>query len=620
MMEVRAATTESSGERGRGERRGWRRFDVAAILLLVAFSLALRLPTLDTPALNPDESQYESTASYLADTGTSPFALVYHIAGTFALFTLVAQWFGPYAIWPVRTLVLLIDVGVAVLLYRMVGRETNRWCGLLAGTVFVHYNRFHEGLTANREWFAFFNDTATTEIYTWSVNRDGRRRVILLFVAGLLSAMALWFKLQAGYILLTVPALLVWDGLRRGGGGRALRGIVAYGIGGVTSTALYLGAYAAADNLGPFLTTTVADWRTYVVENRPLPAAERPGTLLLYARQFLADRPGIGFLLAAYATCLLAVAGAFLGRIGRPFPDRWGIGGPVQRAFVLYLVTAMMAVQMGQRFFAHYFIFFAPAVAALVAFAAYQSKLLDDGNRWIRTGGAVLLAAALGTRLWGTVSESPRTRFELWPLAGLSPVLAIAIATLLVYWLWRPRRHLRRTLIAYLCLEVALLTLTAQVRPRPSALPYHAQRYDQLVTFLRSQAEEGDRLFVWGWAPEIYTLSRLEAASQFTICMYLVGDYSRMANPRLDTDMETLLLSDLRQRRPKFFVDASRRSWTMEETGQPWIYDLRLYRDSALTDYLTTEYTPAAMLDNCVVHIRRTPNEPDRPAGGDAPP
>jgi hypothetical protein len=84
--------------------------------------------------------------------------------------------------------------------------------------------------------------------------------------------------------------------------------------------------------------------------------------------------------------------------------------------------------------------------------------------------------------------------------------------------------------------------------------------------------------------------------------------------------METLLLSDLRQRRPKFFVDASRRSWTMEETGQPWIYDLRLYRDSALTDYLTTEYTPAAMLDNCVVHIRRTPNEPDRPAGGDAPP
>ena len=59
--------------------------DLFCILLLAVLSLTLWLPVLGAVSLNPDESQYEATASFLVTSGTSAF-LPNGAPGMFGLF------------------------------------------------------------------------------------------------------------------------------------------------------------------------------------------------------------------------------------------------------------------------------------------------------------------------------------------------------------------------------------------------------------------------------------------------------------------------------------------------------------------------------------------------------
>ena len=85
--------------------------DGLCFLVLAVTCLLLRVPSLDRVSLNPDESQYEATASYLAATGSSAF-LPYGTPGTFLVFKIMTQLFGPYPMFEVRVLVQLICLGV----------------------------------------------------------------------------------------------------------------------------------------------------------------------------------------------------------------------------------------------------------------------------------------------------------------------------------------------------------------------------------------------------------------------------------------------------------------------------------------------------------------------------
>jgi len=71
------------------------------------------VPSLDRVSLDPAESQYEATASYLVATGASPFSYALGTPGTFALFTLATRVFGPYSMFEIRLLVQLMALGLA---------------------------------------------------------------------------------------------------------------------------------------------------------------------------------------------------------------------------------------------------------------------------------------------------------------------------------------------------------------------------------------------------------------------------------------------------------------------------------------------------------------------------
>jgi hypothetical protein len=69
--------------------------------------------------------------------------------------------------------------------------------------------------------------------------------------------------------------------------------------------------------------------------------------------------------------------------------------------------------------------------------------------------------------------------------------------------------------------------------------------------------------------------------------------------------MADLLMRDLERRPPRFIVDAWRRSWTMVESSDPWLYQIDLYPGFELGDYIETHYEYVGRHDDCDLYRRR---------------
>lgn len=580
---------------------------MALLLLLVLACLALRLPSLDRVALNPDESQYEATASYLLGTGRSAFSLTYGVPGTIAVYRAVAAVFGPYSMWAIRVLVLCICALMAWLLYAIGRAAGSRLAGFAAALVLVYLNVGFEGLSANREWFAGGLVLAGVWLALRADRDAGARRLWLLAASGFVSGMALWFKLQAGYIVLTVPLFLVW----RAWADRRWRGLVwqvgCYAAGGWAATGTYLAFLGLGGGLSGYLEFMSVYWRGYVGDNAAV-AASNAQDGADYLARFVGGLSGRAFFLVAYATAGTWVAA----QARRRFRER---GNAAPRAapddatlamFVVYLAFAMLAVQMGQRFFSHYYLLMLPAVAGLFGVACGRLARRDR-PAMLRLTLAGLVVAALLLDLVLKLRDQPLPRLlTLWPASAAALAYLVLFVLVLAWGALRPRAHLRRTALGLLLLETALLVARTQLAAPPRSLPHHPDAFPELVARLRAESHPGDRLFVWGWLPEIYSLTRLEAASHYTISQYIVGDYhAGAAAGRLDARRAAALMTDLEQRRPRFVVDAWRRSWTMAASGDPAIYRLDRYPDFGLTRLLRERYDLVGTFDGCALYVRR---------------
>lgn len=579
------------------------RTDLVLLLILVVVCLALRLPVVDRVALNPDESQYEATASYLLATDTSAFSLTYGVPGTIALYRAVGTICGPYSMWAMRVLVTCVCVLMAILLY-LVGRGAGSSpAGFLAALVFVHHNAGFEGLSANREWFAGGLILLGAWLCLVAV-RAGSRQLPLLLLSGFVSGLALWFKLQAGYIVLTVPLFLLWRAWAARSWRRLPWDVGGYAVGGVLATAIYLGLLALGGGLSGYLEFISVFWRGYVDRNAAVAGTAEGGATLGYLGRYLGALPGRSIFLVAYATATAWIVSQVVRRLRRRPTS--GPGDPTIAMFVIYLGTAMLAVQMGQRFFAHYYLLMLPPIAALFG-GACGFFLRRVGPTAVRRGLAAAAVALLLVDLAFKLRGLPLPRLlTLWPASAPALVYLLLVVAWLGYGATRPVAHLRRVALGLLLLEVGLLVAQTQLAPPPGSLPHHRTKFSELTTRLRNDADAGDRLFVWGWLPEIYSLSRLEAASQFTISQYIVGDYySAPAAPALDSQHAEMLMRDLRERRPRFVVDAWRRSWTMAASGDPSIYRLERYPEFELPRFLERHYDLAGTYDGCDLYVRR---------------
>jgi len=576
--------------------RDRRALDVAAVIALALAGFVLRAPALHAVALNPDESQYEATASYLLATGRSAFGLPSGVPGTLALYKLVGLLAGPYAVWPMRVLVAGLALLVAGLIFLALRRAGGLAGALLGGAVFLYQNLLFEGHSANREWFAIalILPAALLARRGAALEHGGGRR---LFAAGVLAGLAIWFKLQAGVLALGVPLFLLWDGtVRRTEPRRILRDVGAYAAGGMLAVGVYLLLLASRGGL-------VGYWRFLTTFSEKYVGGNAAETSIDLLERLLLGLPGWRLVLAAYLVAALVVVADLLRAAGRDGLVGRGLGLSLQRLFVSLLVAALVAVQLGQHFFEHYFLLLLPASAALFGLGVdycLRAGVVAPLGRVAGGLGAALLVGDLIVRVgaWNA-GRGPHGGPALLLLA----LFVVASLAVMAWAVVAPSRRLLRAVGALLALEALGLIAAVQLGPPPRSLPFHAVGFDDLVRTIDARRAPDDRLFVWGWAPEIYSLTRMEAASSFSITQYVVGDYrAQHAEPRLDPYYAAALLDDLAARPPRFIVDASRRSWTMAADGQPTLYRLEQYPDFGLVRLLHERYTSLGRYDDCELY------------------
>jgi 4-amino-4-deoxy-L-arabinose transferase-like glycosyltransferase len=582
-------SSQISGESVRAG--GWR--DQAAIAVLLLVGWATRLPSLTRVALNPDESQYESTAAYMLASDLSAFEILHTSAGTYTFYKIFGRLFEPYAMLEVRIAIMLLIIGTALLIYRVVRVEGGPWSGLAAGLVVVLWSVYFEGLTANREWFCNALLVAGSVLFLGSFGRRGRSADAALLASGVLCGAALWFKLHAALLVLPIALLCVWratyDDQRRD----ALRALALYVAGGLSIGVAGMLPFAFEGTLGAYADSIVTDVFGYAGATA---VGGTGGNGWSFGRQFYSEVPGRSLLLAAYGFTAVTFWG-MLSRLFRRDDLAWPLAARLPaELFSLYLVAAMISVTIGQRFFGHYYLFMVPPVAALCGLAIGSLNKAGERTKRVCWTAAVLLGLFAIDRL---ATWTGRVQPSTWVYLAL-------LLTLVLYGLSRPRLRLAAAVAAVLGVEIVFLGVWAIPLLDPPSAPYAGHRFTELSADLIARSRADDRLFVWGWAPEIYSLTRLTPGSQFTISMYLVND--TRSDPQLaeiDPRYERRLMRELHATQPRFIVDASRRSWTMALSGEPWLYDLTRYPEFELNRYLNRHYRPVARHDGCVVYERR---------------
>ncbi len=571
----------------------WNWRDRTALAGLALVGWATRLPSLDRVALNPDESQYESTAAYLLSSDLSAFAIPHTMPGTFAFYEGMARVFGPYPMLEVRVAMMLIVIGLSWMIYSLVREEAGLWSGVAAGLVVPLWSVFFEGLSANREWFCNVLLIAGMGLFLRGFGRRERRGDVALLLSGVFCGAALWFKLQAVVMVLPVAVFCVWRVVGNDGRAAALRALGLYVCGGVAIGLAGMLPFVAEGTLGSYLGSVWIDLWGYAGAGRV--AAD--GSDWSLVDRFYTGIPGRPLLLAVYGFGLLTLGSMAYRTISRRDTGWPIVARPAAQLFVLALLAAMGCVSMGARFFGHYYLFLVPPVAVLLGLAV--GLLVAGTPSRLRVFAAGSLAALLA------IDRAIGWTGALSLAAWVSIVAALLLA---VFALSRPRTRLPLTLGVWIGVEVVFVGLATIGLLHPPSAPDPDHRYREISAALYQRSHPGDRLFVWGWAPEIYSLTQLTPASQFTVSTYLVDDTGPSTEASfIDPGYERLLMDELRVATPRFVVDASRRSWTMARAGDASAYDLERYPAFELNRYLERHYHAVGAFGGCVLYERLAP-------------
>jgi len=587
----------------------WSKIDWLYLAILTAACLAIRVPALDAQWLGVDQQQYLATAAYLHATGDSAFSHPDGPTHTFELYRLLATLFGPYELLPVRVLVLLAAWGMSVLIFLIVRRAASRAYGLLAALVFLGYNVFFEGLSANREWFAGPFVLLGMYLFLQCMSRCRKRAWWWMAASGLSCGIAVWFKLQAVCMIGVVPVALILLAWSRHHGQRTIAHLAAYAAGLAVAAVLFFVPFLTAGTAGDYLAGFAKASEDYVFRSDGLPPnlaagrgfAQRPQASLAEYVQAFCEHPFPAPLFAAYCLAGAWIVGVFAGVIRKRRPVASRFSDPTLVVFVLYLLAAMFAVQLGRRFFPHYFLLMMPPVAVLFAMAVRWVVLLPR-TRW--SAGILGSLCALFVLLevcppWSVAAAWP------WCLVILVPSAAFFASVL-----GRPafcNRLIRAATFALVAVQpvlaaASLPTVVRVLGHRGIMCGEERISLTGAVSYLRSHGRSGDRLFVWGWRPELYTFSRLEPASSFTITSYIIQDARvlRTGQVEIHAGRSGRLMRDLDKREPRFIVDASNCSMAM---GHRWAYSLDYY--PPLRAYLEEHYARSAKRDGCDIYVRR---------------
>ncbi len=562
--------------------------DLAAAGLLAAIIFALRAPFLNVLLHGRDEAEYQATAAYLVANHLSAFSLP-NMGYTFGAYQLAAGVAGPYQMWPIRLATSLIVLAIALIIYRWSAEATSRPIGLAAAAYFSVFNMWLEGFASNREWPAVLPLVAGGYLFFRSRAAAQRWDPRLVFAAGFVTALGLFFKEQVAYITLAIP---LWLLLAAVGDRRLqpwLKIALLYALGGVTAGLVYIVPYALYGSLVEHLRAELQFGSSYAFTAPPadwLPASTNPVNLyflFLPMQLFLAIAYlGAGWEIVAYLRKLVS------GPVATTRQPAASLG----LLPVCYALTAAAAVAMGGRFFENYYLLWIPFMGLL--FAQGLARLAYYPASRV-AGVCLTVVLLLGLKELAALGTSPRA----WL------ILALVIAAGAVF-VWRKRQawpivRVLQVTLAGLLLAIYIESFEGSLRLAASNVHVASTTSPSVSTrayFAEQNYQPGDRLFVWGWLPELYCVTQLEPANRVVVCNGLAQQFFASGEVRGETS--EALLAVLRSRPPRYLVAAASDRVPVGHVG---LYGLESF--PGLATYVREHYQRAARLSECDVYELR---------------
>ncbi len=588
--------------------RRWTPRDLLCAILLLVAALLLRARWLDVASLNIDESQSAAHAAYLLGTEQTTFDAPYSPILASEVYRGFAAAFGNYRMFELRVLILVLSFVASMLIYDLVRRHLSMGYALFAGLLFQHLNQYYEGLSANREWFAGLGVLVALYWYILWRDRGPRKRFSSLLGGGLFVGIAILFKDQAVALAPIVACEAILDGRARSWGAK-WQTLVCYGAGAAIPVTIYFGIFVARGATDMVLAMHFGFQRQYAASI--LSGLSWQEIVDLYWEQFYQGLPYRRIFLLAF----LAPVVLFVQRLcGAPVPGaakRVSAALELARPFAIYLVFALIAIQIGTRFFSHYVLFAMPAVAVLatVSLSLFASALRHDKRlAWlILLVPFVFLFDILGVR-----SHFPLQSLDL----SLGGVLFVSGMFLLFTAMWSWRYGIATLgVLGAVSASVLFYCESAKLFLEPHLISELAARrggYDperqpsELGDHLKSVTDPDDLIYVWGYKPDVYMFSELEPATQFQIAYLLesLADFRGTLQATYDPDKAQVLIEELRARNPRVIVDACVKS----------LYGARYRLDGfqQLHDFVTRHYVLAETFQGYDLYVRRTNESDDR--------
>lgn len=606
--------------------------DAASVLLIALLSLATRLPVIGG-SFDVDEHWYLAAAAYNVAHGLSPYECPGDaLSRIIGIYQLCAVWFGTYNLAPLHWLVFVCCAATASLLYFWLSRSTSWVLGLAAALLFVIVNPRWQGWSANREWLALPFLFGGVILARWALTRTGcgnnRAQAVRLALAGCAFALAIVGKEQALPFLLVVPLVLFLRSLTLGSWPAAGHDFLWYALGAAFGLSVFLVLpYALHHTLDVYAASFKTNLTKYVIDNQWAASAATSGRAGILEGLYLKHTalPGSGVLLLGYLAGSLQLLRAALAVQRRAKAAEPRTAARDEHLALAYVLAAIVAVQAGGRFYLHYFLFLLPGCLALVA-VTLRGLAAGEGKRYAVFGSAVLLLGAVVQIALEAYVASTKSAFVscLFLLAfglaaGLSLLTCVRGGLGLVFRerildglaSERPanedRAHPAGSLLVanaaiWICACFGATTVVLGMLPVITQPMKVEAKMVALAEFFTAVRHDGDRLFVWGWAPTVYAAARMEPASRFVSCQTVVGDWAVGAERRGSWDERNgeILMADLTASPPEFFVDARLQSNTLSRQS---IYTLGRYPE--LAEFVRSNYRLRHEVDGCRVYVRK---------------
>jgi hypothetical protein len=519
------------------------------LLAALVVGTILRLPTLGRQLLSDDEAIYAATADamrrgarlYLDAVDHKPPLIYFIYQAGFALA-------GPFETLGAHLFVILAVLTTALAVFAIGRRGPDGDTGgvVAAGLFLVFSTTWHDydALAANCELFLLAPQAWAAWLVLRASELGGTRRRVWVAVhlsIGVLVGLAALCKYQGLTFLGVSVAWLALDLVRgRVGLAQAIQAAIAQAIGVALPVAVFLLWARSHGSLQASL-----DWFAF---NFLYVGAGLTGIEAL--RRGLMRLALIGGVALPVYLLGGVTAGATAWRWVRARKPAGApaVAGPpiVDRLGLLWLLTSVIALCAGGRFFGHYF----HLVLAPLALLASSRFLLW----WQRSSAARVLLTV--------TTAGPALAFFLLATVG---------------------------------------------RQQAEALDEAEPPYDRVATRIAQDSTADERMFVWGNSPQLYILARRSMGTRFSFCNYMTGESpgtgtetgGRNADANVLPVSWTMLFEDLEQRKPALFVDAAAAGW--DGYGK-----FPLGRYPQLAAYVTAHYRKIAEVERVAIY-RRSP-------------